>query len=71
VMPEDGLAPLFDGAAWAGTQLWEAAVEGINYMEKTYGNELSKGYSLHPGPYTSTLHHTPQPSTSTRNAGRT
>lgn len=45
-MPQDGLAPLFDGAAWAGTQLWEAAVEGINYMEQTYGAELARGANV-------------------------
>ena len=29
-LSQDELAPLFDGAAWAGTQLWDAAIQGAN-----------------------------------------
>ena len=46
MMPEERLAPLFDGAAWAGTQLWEAAIEAIKYMEQHYSADLGKGASV-------------------------
>jgi hypothetical protein len=29
-LSQDELAPLFDGAAWAGTQLWDAAIQGAS-----------------------------------------
>ena len=32
LLTEDELAPLFDGAAWAGTMLWDAAIQGVDYI---------------------------------------
>ena len=32
VRSQDELAPLFDGAAWAGTQLWDAAIQGASEL---------------------------------------
>eukprot|EP00960_Hanusia_phi_P064712 765881-Hanusia_phi.AAC.2 len=43
LLTENGLAPLFDGAAWAGTRLWEAAIAAIEFMSSRYGEELNSG----------------------------
>ena len=36
LLSEDELAPLFDGAAWAGTQLWDAAIHSVDYISEHY-----------------------------------
>jgi len=33
-LPEDSLEPLFSGASWAGTCVWDAANQLCNYMER-------------------------------------
>jgi predicted nicotinamide N-methyase len=43
LMEEHEIAPVFDGAAWAGTLLWDAAVLAIQYMEETVGAEALRG----------------------------
>ena len=32
LLQEDDIAPLFDGAQWAGTRLWRAAIRSIQYL---------------------------------------
>ncbi len=32
LLEEDDIAPLFDGARWAGTRLWRAAIRSIQYL---------------------------------------
>lgn len=32
LLEEDDIAPLFDGATWAGTRLWRAAIRSIQYL---------------------------------------
>ena len=32
LLEEDDLSPLFDGATWAGTRLWAAAIRGVQYL---------------------------------------
>jgi len=40
LLEEDDLAPLFDGAGWAGTRVWSAAIWGIQYiMDHYYDND--------------------------------
>jgi len=36
LLEEDDLAPLFDGAGWAGTRVWSAAIWGIQYIMDHY-----------------------------------
>ena len=36
LLDEEELAPLFDGAAWAGTQLWDAAIQSVDYVSAHY-----------------------------------
>lgn len=37
---EDELAPLFSGAAWAGTLLWDAAIYLTRHFLATYSDQL-------------------------------
>jgi len=37
ILQEDELVPLFDGAGWAGTRVWSAAIWGIKYLIDNYG----------------------------------
>ncbi|EKX44730.1 hypothetical protein GUITHDRAFT_109509 [Guillardia theta CCMP2712] len=46
LLTENGLAPLFDGAAWAGTRLWEAAIAAIKFMSSKYAQQLGSGAKL-------------------------
>jgi hypothetical protein len=32
LLEEDDLSPLFDGATWAGTRLWSAAIRAVQYL---------------------------------------
>jgi predicted nicotinamide N-methyase len=32
LLEEDDLSPLFDGATWAGTRLWDAAIRAVQYL---------------------------------------
>lgn len=32
LLKEDDLSPLFDGATWAGTRLWSAAIRAVQYL---------------------------------------
>jgi predicted nicotinamide N-methyase len=32
ILQQDDLAPLFDGAGWAGTRVWHAAIAAIQYL---------------------------------------
>lgn len=41
LLQEDDLAPLFDGAGWAGTRLWAAAIWGTKYLID-HGSKRSK-----------------------------
>uniref|UniRef100_K3WC98 Uncharacterized protein n=1 Tax=Globisporangium ultimum (strain ATCC 200006 / CBS 805.95 / DAOM BR144) TaxID=431595 RepID=K3WC98_GLOUD len=41
VLKEDELAPLFSGAAWAGTLLWDAAIYLTKHFLVKYKNEMS------------------------------
>ena len=38
LLEEDDLVPIFDGAGWAGTRVWAAAIWGIKYLVEEYGN---------------------------------
>jgi len=49
LLSEDELAPLFDGAAWAGTQLWDAAIQGVDYVSDKYSGTLV--LLLRPSPF--------------------
>jgi len=43
LLKERDLVPLFDGAGWAGTKLWPAAIWGIKYIVDHYGlNKVNK-----------------------------
>jgi len=42
-LEQDDLAPLFDGAAWAGTQLWDAAIIMVRYIADKHGEQLKGG----------------------------
>jgi hypothetical protein len=39
LLEEDDLVPLFDGAGWAGTRVWAAAIWGIKYLIDEYGDQ--------------------------------
>jgi len=39
LLQENDLVALFDGAGWAGTRVWAAAIWGIRYIIDTYGHE--------------------------------
>lgn len=39
LLKEDDLVPLFDGAGWAGTRVWAAAIWGLKYVIETYGDK--------------------------------
>ena len=36
LLEEDDLVPIFDGAGWAGTRVWAAAIYAIQYLVKEY-----------------------------------
>ena len=36
LLEEEDLVPLFDGAGWAGTRVWAAAIWGIKYLVENY-----------------------------------
>lgn len=40
LLEEDDLVPIFDGAGWAGTRVWSAAIYGIKYLVEHFGTEL-------------------------------
>mmetsp|Transcript_4394 Transcript_4394/g.8460 ORF Transcript_4394/g.8460 Transcript_4394/m.8460 type:complete len:290 (+) Transcript_4394:139-1008(+) len=39
LLKEDDLVPLFDGAGWAGTRVWAAAIWGLKYLIDNYSEE--------------------------------
>lgn len=39
LLKENDLVPLFDGAGWAGTRVWAAAIWGIKYLIDEYGDK--------------------------------
>ncbi len=39
LLEEDDLVPLFDGAGWAGTRVWAAAIWGLKYLIEEYGDQ--------------------------------
>lgn len=39
LLEEDDIVPLFDGAGWAGTRVWAAAIWGIKYLIDEYGDQ--------------------------------
>jgi len=43
LLEEDDIVPLFDGAGWAGTRVWAAAIWGIKYLIEEYGEQINKG----------------------------
>ena len=46
LLEEDDIAPLFDGACWAGTRVWGAAIFAIKYLIENHGNSNGKQKSL-------------------------
>ena len=46
LLEPDEIAPLFAGAQWAGTRVWDAAIRATQYLESNYGDEIMKGKSL-------------------------
>ncbi len=42
LLEEDDIVPLFDGAGWAGTRVWAAAIWGIKYLIEEYGELINK-----------------------------
>lgn len=46
VLEPDEIAPLFAGAQWAGTRVWDAAVRAMQYLESNYNEEMKSGKSL-------------------------
>ncbi len=52
LLEEADLVPIFDGAGWAGTRVWSAAIYGIKYLVEEFGCQLllangkKKGLSL-------------------------
>eukprot|EP00937_MAST-01D_sp_MAST-1D-sp2_P002600 g2600.t1 len=40
LMEEEEIAPMFDGAAWAGTLVWDAALAMIDYVERELGQAV-------------------------------
>lgn len=52
LLEEADLVPIFDGAGWAGTRVWSAAIYGIKYLVEEFGHQLllandkKKGLSL-------------------------
>mmetsp|Transcript_4268 Transcript_4268/g.6248 ORF Transcript_4268/g.6248 Transcript_4268/m.6248 type:complete len:361 (-) Transcript_4268:379-1461(-) len=45
LLEEDDLVPIFDGAGWAGTRVWSAAIWGIKYLVEEFGNHSSSSSS--------------------------
>ena len=45
LLEEDDLVPIFDGAGWAGTRVWSAAIWGIKYLVEEYGKKSSNNSS--------------------------
>lgn len=39
LLEEDDLVPLFDGAGWAGTRVWAAAIWGVQYLIDNYSDK--------------------------------
>ena len=39
LLGEEDLVPLFDGAGWAGTRVWAAAIWGTKYLIDQYGDD--------------------------------
>lgn len=39
LLEEDDLVPLFDGAGWAGTRVWAAAIWGLKYLIDNYSGK--------------------------------
>jgi hypothetical protein len=39
LLEEDDLVPIFDGAGWAGTRVWSAAIWAIKYLIDEFGGE--------------------------------
>ena len=39
---EDELAPLFSGAAWAGTRLWDAAIYLMRHFISEYADRIQE-----------------------------
>ena len=46
LLEEDDIAPLFDGACWAGTRVWGAAIFAIKYLIENYGASGGKQKTL-------------------------
>lgn len=46
LLEEDDLAPLFDGAGWAGTRVWSAAIWAARYIVDHYGRGSQNRMSL-------------------------
>jgi hypothetical protein len=49
-LPEDAIAPLFDGTQWAGTRVWKAAIVALEYLvehdDENYTSLLELGCGL-------------------------
>jgi hypothetical protein len=50
-LPEDAIAPLFDGTQWAGTRVWKAAIVALEYLvehqdAENYNSLLELGCGL-------------------------
>lgn len=41
LLEEDDLSPLFDGATWAGTRLWSAAIRAVQFLSGRLPNHCS------------------------------
>ena len=46
LLEPDDIAPLFAGAQWAGTRVWDAAIRATQYLESNYRDEIMEGKSL-------------------------